>query len=229
MRPTLPAVLALLLAAGPGMAQEQPPRQIVVAGEAEVEAPPDRAVVTAGVDSQAATAAAALEANAAAMTAVFDALEAAGVPPADFQTSQLSLDPLWENREDGVGPPRVVGYQASNLVTVTVREIARLGPVIDAVTGAGANRLHGIAFEVSEPRPYLDDARERAVADARARAELYARAAGVTLGPVVTIREATDIGGPQPMYARAEMAVATPIAEGTVALSARVEVVYAIE
>jgi uncharacterized protein YggE len=230
MPPTLPALLALLLAAaGPALAQDPPVRQIVVTGEAEVEAAPDRAVVTAGVESQAATAAEALAANTTAMTAVFDALEAAGVPRPDFQTSQLSLDALWENRTDGEGPPRVVGYQASNLVTVTVRDLARLGPVIDAVTAAGANRLHGIAFEIAEPKPHIDDARARAVADARARAELYAGAAGVTLGPVIAIREAPAMDGPVPMYARAEMSAAPPIAEGTVSLSARVEVVYGID
>jgi uncharacterized protein YggE len=230
MRPILPAVLALMLAvAVPAAAQDEPPRQIVVTGVGEVEAAPDRATVTAGVETQGETAAEALAANATTMTAIFAALEAADVPRADFQTSQLSLDAIWEDRSGAEGPPKVVGYQASNLVTVRVREIARLGVVIDAVTTAGANRMYGIGFEVAEPKPFLDDARKAAVADARARAELLAGAAGVTLGPVLTIREVGDMGGPRPMFARAEMDAAPPVSEGTVGLSARVEIVYAIE
>ena len=100
--------------------------------------------------------------------------------------------------------------------------------MIDALAEAGANRLQGVSFDVAEPRPHLDAARERAVADARARAELYAGAAGVTLGPVVSIRETVEMPGPIMMRAEAADA-AVPIAAGTVTLSAQVEVVYAIE
>ncbi|MCB1403368.1 MAG: SIMPL domain-containing protein, partial [Rhodobacteraceae bacterium] len=116
------------------------------------------------------------------------ALEAAGIDRADVQTSRLSLDSIWENRSDG-GTPKVVGFQASNMVTVTVRDIDRLGAVVDAVAAAGGNRIFGVDFAVDEPRAQIDAARERAVADARAKAELYAGAAGVALGPVLSISE----------------------------------------
>ena len=147
-----------------------------------------------------------------------------------MQTSQLGLDPVYGPYTEGAEEPqRVVGYQASNMVTVRVREVAKLGAVVDAVTGAGANRLYGIGFDVSDPRAPLDAARERAVADARAKAELYARAAGVTLGAVVSIRETVE-RPPGPVMMRAEaMDAAPPVSEGTVTLSTQVEIVYAIE
>ncbi|HMR51298.1 MAG TPA: SIMPL domain-containing protein [Amaricoccus sp.] len=229
----LPATLllaGLCAAIPPGAAgAEEPPRRITVTGSAEVEAVPDIATVSAGVETQAPEAAAALAANATAMNAVFAALEAAGIARADVQTSRLSLDSIWENRNDG-GAPKVVGFQASNMVTVTVRDIARLGAVVDAVTAAGGNRIFGVDFAVDEPREQIDAARERAVADARAKAELYAVAAGVTLGAVLSISESGGSGpSPAPVFARAEAMADTPVAEGTVTLGASVEVVFAIE
>jgi uncharacterized protein YggE len=185
--------------------------------------------VTAGVDTRAETAAAALAENSETMTAIFEAIDAAGIERRDVQTSQLSLNPVYEPyRDDAEAPPAVVAYEASNLVTVRVRAIDSLGAVIDALAKAGANRLQGVSFDVADPKPHLDAARERAVADARGRAELYAGAAGVTLGPVVSIRETVDMPGPIMMRAEAASA-APPIAAGTVTLSAQVEVVYGIE
>jgi uncharacterized protein YggE len=229
MRPQLLAALVLALAAAaPAAAQE--PRRITVTGSAEVDAVPDMATVTAGVTVQAPTAAEALAQNSSIMAAVFAAIEAQGIERRDMQTSQLSLSPVWEPYRDGAEEPqKVVAYQASNLVTVRVREVAGLGAAIDAVATAGANQLHGVSFEVADPKPHLDQARADAVADARARAELYARAAGVALGPVQSIREAVQVPGPIMMRAEAAMDAVPPVAEGTVTLQAQVEVVYAIE
>lgn len=238
MRPIVITALAAGIAlAAPALGQEaagpttQPtPRQITVTGSADVDVVPDRATITAGVETQAPTAAAALAANSEAMTAVFAALEAAGVEQRDMQTSELNLNPVYEPyRDDADAPPQVVAYQASNMVTVTVREVTRLGTLVDALAGAGANRLYGIGFEASDPREAVDAARREAVSDARAKAGLYAEAAGVALGPVVTIREIMGMGPPEPFRAKAEMAAAPPVAEGTVRLTAEVEVVFAIE
>jgi uncharacterized protein YggE len=115
------------------------------------------------------------------------------------------------------------------MVTVRLRDVGGLGSVVDSLAKAGANRLYGIGFELADPKTALATAREDAVADARARAELYARAAGVTLGPVLSIREAVEV--PQPMMARAQAmeAAAPPVAQGTVALAAQVEVVFGLE
>jgi uncharacterized protein YggE len=222
-------LVSLLLALAGAAAAQEPPRQITARGAAEADAVPDLATVTAGVDTRAETAGAALAENSETMTAIFAAIDAAGIERRDVQTSQLSLSPVYEPyRDDAAAPPAVVAYEASNLVTVRVRAVDSLGEVIDALAEAGANRLQGVSFDVADPKPHLDAARERAVADARARAELYARAAGVALGPVVSIREAVDVPGPIMMRAEAASA-APPIAAGTVTLSAQVEVVYAIE
>lgn len=227
MRPLITPLLAIGLVLAAPAAAEDLPRQITVTGTARVEAVPDLATVSVGVTTRAATAAAALAASSEAMTAVMAGLDGAGVAAADRQTSQLSLSPVYGGDRDG-GEPEATAFQADNTVTVRVRDIARLGEIIDALTKAGANRLYGVGFELSEPREALDGARRAAVADARARAELYAEAARVTLGPVISLREGAG-GGPMPMYARAEAASAVPIAEGTVTLTAEVEVVYGIE
>lgn len=232
MRPSL-AVLALIALpfAAPAGAQQaappQPPRQIVVSGEGRVEAAPDVATVTAGVQAEATQAADALGASSAAMRAVFDALAGAGIAPEDMQTSQIGVDPVWD--DGSAGQPRVRGYSATNTVAIRVRDVSRLGAIIDAVGAAGANRIFGIGFDVDEPRAQLDAARRLAVQDARARAELLAEAAGVTLGPVLSIRENVGGGGPAPMFARAEMDAAPPVAEGVVGIETSVEIIYAIE
>jgi uncharacterized protein YggE len=226
MHPRFAAILALGLAlAFPAMAQE-PDRQITVVSAAEVDVVPDVATITAGVETRAATAAGALEANSKAMAAVFAALDAAGIERRDVQTSQLSLNPVYT---EGSDVARVSAYEANNMVTVRVRAVPTLGAVIDGLTTAGVNRFYGIGFEVADPRPTLDTAREHAVADARARAALYARAADVTLGPVVSISE-TSPASPGPVMMRAQMeSAAPPVSEGTVTLSTQVTVVYAIQ
>ncbi|HVH02629.1 MAG TPA: SIMPL domain-containing protein [Amaricoccus sp.] len=221
------ALATLLLALAGAAAAEDVGRRITVTGAAEAEAVPDLATVTAGVSTRADTAETALATNAETMTAVLAALDAAGIERRDVQTSQLSLGPLYASDAESDAPPAVVAYEASNLVTVRVRAIDGLGAAIDALAKAGANQLQSLSFDVSDPKPALDTARKQAVADARARAELYAAAAGVTLGPVLSISETTQSPGPIMMRAAAE--AAPPIAAGTVSVGAQVEVVYAIE
>jgi uncharacterized protein len=233
MHLTVFATALCLAAAAPLAAQDrgaEAPRRITVTGVAEAEAVPDLATVTAGVETRADTAVAALAANSEAMTTVFAALEAAGIERREIQTSQLSIGPVYGPFNDGSPEQqKVIGYEATNTVTVRVRKIDELGSVIDALADAGSNRLFGIGFEIAEPKPHLDAARERAVADARGKAELFARAAGVTLGPVLSISEAMQGPGPIMMRAEAMADAAPPIAEGTVTLQAQVEIVYGIE
>ena len=230
LRPMFIAMLVAGHVCATPLAAEETPRQITVRGSAEIEAVPDLATVTAGVETQEASAGAALGANSQAMAAVFDALKSAGIERRDMQTSQFNLSPVYASDENRSGePPRVVAYQAANMVTVRVRDVGALGQVIDALAGAGANRLYGVAFEVAKPREALDEARRQAVADARAKAELFAGAAGVKLGPVISLSEGGG-GGPMPYRAKADMAMqAPPVAEGTVTLGADVEVVYGLE
>ena len=227
--PVQPAdVLGLLLGAAHPALAEPTPRELTVTGSATVDAAPDIATVTAGVETQAPTAADALKANGAAMTEVLAAAKAAGVAEADMQTSQLTLNPVFAPDPGGSqAAPQVVAYQASNMVSVRVRDVARLGGTIDALTAAGANRLYGVSFDVDEPGAILDTARQQAVADARRKAEILATAAGVKLGPVIAIAEGGG-GGGVPLRARMDAAMAMPVAAGSVSLGADVTVVFGL-
>ena len=228
MRPAyLSAAFALLLGA-PALAQSDLPPAISVTGEASISVPPDLAAVDAGVASDAKTAREASEANNAAMAKVLAALKAASIDAKDIQTSRLSLQPQYAPNR--AGPSSVVGYRASNRVTVRIRDVNKVAGVIDTLVGAGANDIGNILFEVSQASKLLDDAREKAVADARRKAEIYAKAAGVTLGAPLSISEE---GAPQPVF-RAKMAAPlaaapTPIAQGEETLSISVSVTWAIK
>jgi hypothetical protein len=221
------AAVALALSA-PALAQSDIPAAISVTGEASISVPPDLALVDAGVASDAKTAREASEANNNAMTKVLAALKAANIDPKDVQTSRLSLQPQYAPNRSGPSP--VVGYRVSNRVTVRIRDVTKLANVIDTLVGAGANDIGNVSFEVSQASKLLDDARERAVADARRKAEIYARAAGVTLGAPLSISEE---GAPQPIF-RAKMAAPmaaapTPIAQGEETLSITVSATWAIK
>lgn len=202
---------------------------ITVSGEASVTAPPDLAQIDAGVASDAKTAREAAEANNAAMAKVLQALKSAGIADKDYQTSRLSIQPQYaQNRP---GQPAVTGYRASNRVTIKVHDVAKVASVIDTMVGAGANDVGNIYFSVAEPSKLLDQAREKAVADARRKAEIYAKAAGVTLGQPLNIAED---GAPAPVFraktfAAPMAATPTPVAQGEETLSIAVSVTWAIK
>jgi uncharacterized protein YggE len=226
------AALALALAAGalcamPALAQTVAPAMISVTGEATVSVPPDLAEVEGGVTSDAKTAREASEANNAAMGKVLLALKGAGINEKDFQTSRLSLQP--QSAPGRAGPAAIIGYRASNQVTVRIRDVTKVASVIDTLVAAGANDIGGINFMVSQASKLLDEAREQAVADARRKAEIYAKAAGVTLGAPLSI---TEGGSPGPMPFRkmmGGMAAAAPVAQGEETLSITVNVSWAIK
>jgi uncharacterized protein len=225
------AVAFALLATAPALAQTPAdfPSAISVTGEASISVPPDIAFVDAGVATDAKTAHEASEANNVAMGKVMAALKSASVDSRDIQTSRLSLQPQYAPNRSGPSP--IVGYRASNRVTVRIHDVTKVANVIDTLVGAGANDIGNVNFEVSQASKLLDDAREKAVADARRKAEIYARAAGVTLGAPVSISEE---GAPQPAF-RGKMAMPmataapTPIAQGEETLSVSVSVTWAIK
>ena len=223
-------LLALLLLApltAPAHAQMVPPAAISVTGEATVSVPPDQAQIDGGVTSDAKTAREASDANNAAMGKVLLALKGAGIDEKDFQTSRLSLQPQYAPNR--AGPTPIVGYRASNRVTVRLRDVTKLASMIDVLVGAGANDIGGINFTVSQASKLLDDARTHAIADARRKAEIYAKAAGVTLGEPLSISEE---GPSAPVFRgkmAAPMAAATPIAQGEETLSVSVNVSWAIK
>ncbi|NCO87606.1 MAG: SIMPL domain-containing protein [Rhodobacterales bacterium] len=205
------------------------PRVITVTGEASVTALPDLARISIGVSEQATSAQEALRAMSAGTAAVLARLEAAGIAATDMQTGQLSLEPQYDYSGYS-GAPKMNGFVASTMIEVRVRDLALLGEVLDAVVADGANRLGGVSFDLAERRPALDAARRDAVAVARARAELFAQAAGVELGALMSLSENGGYSAPLPMFARGEMmdAASVPVAAGEVALQASVTLVYAI-
>jgi uncharacterized protein YggE len=192
-------------------------RTLSLTGHGEVKAKPDLAIVTVGVVSQAATARAALTANNAAMEKVLAALKAVPIEDLDIQTSNFTVNPRYDYGENNAQPPRITDYDVSNSVTVSVRNLEKLGNVLDAMVSEGSNQINGVMFTIAEPQPLEDDARQRAVADAERKAKVYAQAAGVTLGPLMSIAEAGGYRPPVPIFAkemRTQAADSVPIAEG---------------
>ncbi|WP_410218681.1 SIMPL domain-containing protein [Paracoccus sp. (in: a-proteobacteria)] len=226
------AVAALV--AGPALAAPQfcgpmnGPSRLTVTGEGQSRVAPDLATVQLGVTTQAESAADAMTRNSEQQRAVIEALTGAGIDEAQIQTAGLNLNPLMRYG-DGQAP-EVTGYQASNIVTVRVSQLERLGEVLDAIVAAGANEINGITFTREDGAEALDSARRDAVADARRKAEVLAQAAGLTLGSVLTLRDqATGNGGPRPMMRmEASMADAVPVQPGQMDMSAQVEIEYAL-
>jgi uncharacterized protein YggE len=221
----LAALLALPLA-GTGSAQPAP-RTITVTGQATVHVVPDLATISLGVTTNGDTAAEAMDANTAALSAVIERLKAAGIADRDLQTSNLSLNPNWVSNSMGTGS-EIKGYIAANMLTVRVRAMDTTGTVLDAAIADGANTLNALTFGLQDQRPQEDEARKQAVADALARARLLTEAAGVTLGPILSISESGGMEPfPQPMYRMAEQS-AVPVAGGEVGVSAAVTIVFQI-
>ena len=202
---------------------------IVVTGEGTVSSAPDIATISLGVTTTAATAAEAMAENSKSLSAVLDRLKAAGVAPKDMQTSNLQLNPNWVSYDSGASS-KIDGYTASNMLTVQVRALDTLGSVLDSSISDGANTLNGVTFGVAEPRPALDEARKKAVADAIARATLLVQAAGVELGPIVSIAETSNMAQPMPMFRmEADAAASVPTAGGEVGLTASVTIAFEIK
>lgn len=241
---------AQLPAANPVLAPEE--TLLVVSGEGQSRRVPDVAVFSAGVVTQGKTGGDALSVNATRMDEVVKALKRASIADRDIQTSALSLQPQYSNpdqeaqirarmtREPYVAPaqpqaPRIIGYEARNNVQVRVRKLGEMGRIIDTLVQAGANQVDGPSFTLDEPKAALDEARTAAVREARSRAELYARAAGLRISRILSISEG---GGyyPQPIIVTGRMAGAppapppppSPVAPGELMLGATVSIQFAL-
>jgi len=222
LRLALIAFAAALAGVSPALALDRPTdssndRWVEVSGEGSVNATPDFARVTLGVTSTGKTAGEAMTANAKAANALFSLIKAEGVAPADIQTSAVSISPTFSRPSPGQETaPTISGYSVSNNVVVMVREIPRLGALLDKAFGAGANSIYGISFGHNNLSDLLDKARPLAVADARRKAEIYAVVGGAKLGRLMAL---TEEGGSQPpvafsrVYAAAS-ASPTPIEAG---------------
>lgn len=210
--------------AGPALAEAA--RQVTVTGTGSEARAPDMAVLRLGVSAEADEAAAAMGQAAEAMQGIMAVLKEAGIDPRDIQTSQLTLAPLREGRSDPGAPLPPLRFRADSRLQVRLRELDRLGELLDAVVQDGANAFDGLSFALQDPEPARDAARRAAVADAMRKARLYAEAAGVELGPVLSISEAGGGGpGPVPMMMEAR---AMPVAEGEVSYDAAVTMVFAL-
>lgn len=210
--------------AGPGR------RTITVIGEGEARGKPDIARASLGVDATAAKVGPALQDANARMAALLAAIRRAGVADRDIRTTEFSVyfeqDPASPRPGDA---GRVSGrYHVRNSVEITIRDLARASDVLDAALAAGGNAASGISFAIGDPAPLRARAREAAVTDARSRAEALARAAGVSLGPVLSISEGGN-AGPRPMAQRAmAMSAGPPVEAGELGENAQVEIVYEI-
>lgn len=200
-------------------------KTVTVSGEATVAVAPDTAVIRIGVTSQGKTAREASDANSHKMTTVLGAIKESGIPDRDVQTSRLTLQPQYDPNK--AGPARLLGFQVTNQVTVKIREIDKLPGILDKAIGAGANEMSGIEFAVSEQSKLLDQARDEAIADARRKADLYAKAAGAKLGPVTAIVEEGVANPPRPIAAL--RAGAVPVAPGERELRAVVTVSFELK
>lgn len=225
---TVIAAIAMATMASSASGQSLPPT-VSVTGEASISVPPDLAQIDSGVTTEAKTAREASEANNKAMGVVLQALKTAGIAEKDIQTSRLSLSPQSAPNRNANAPFLIVGYRASNRVTVTIRDITKVADTIDVLVGSGANEISGISFMVSKASKLLDDARSEAVADARRKAEIYAKAANISLGAPISISEETAPGPVPYRKMAADMAASAPVAQGQETLRVSVSVSYELK
>ena len=215
------------------MAGHGPVRTISVTGTGSVSARPDMASVTFSVEARGNTANEALEANSRRMREAMAALKRAGIEERDLQTTGLYLNTVNRVDDNGRWTDQVSPYEATNSLVARVRDIDETGAVIDAAVKAGINGLGGIQFGFADDAALMDEARKKAVENARSKAALYAAAAGVSLGELILITEPGSSAGPQPMYRMAmdaaEMAPPPPVAAGETSVSASVTLVWAIK
>ena len=206
-------------------------RTVSVSGTGKATATPDMATIRSGVATNAATAKEALAANNSAMAKILKLFKSKGIEDRDIQTSGFSVYPEYARQEPGKRRPnKIVSYRVSNQVQVRVRNLAGLGEIMDALVQAGSNQISGVTFGLSEPARITNEARKKAIGDARLRAELYAQASGMKVGKVIKISEQATVRPPSPVYgarmAMAEMASSVPVAAGEQEVSATIHVSY---
>lgn len=204
----LALAFAIALTAAPAFAQDAPPPPpsqrpavFVLSGEGKASAAPDLAIINSGVVSEGATAREALDANTTAMATLVNAIKAAGIEDRDIATSGFSVQPryIYSQRNDGTQePPRISGYEVRNTVTVKVRDLTKLGGILDKAVTEGSNQIDSLSFDIADKKKLYEEARKAALADARAKAELYAEAAGVKLGRLRELSEQAGAGFPPP-------------------------------
>ena len=198
-----------------------------ISAQAEAKRVPDVALLSAGVVTQAADGNTAMRENATQMDKVMAAIKASGIAERDIQTSGINLNPQYRYADNEA--PKIIGYQASNTVSLKVRDITKLGRVLDSLAAQGANQINGPSFEIDQPEPVYDEARLAALKKAQARAETYAKALGLRVRRIVSISESNGGGfRPMPMMAmaRGKAEMDTAVAPGETTLSVSLDVVF---
>ena len=228
------AMAAVAIFAAPCAQAQQPPAQaearVIVIGEGSVHIAPDYAQIRGGVTTKGKTVKEATDANSKVMAAITAALLNAGVAQTDIKTAQFSIQPVYAPSQPQA-EPKLVGYSVSNQITVTVRALGKVSDTLDRMVDAGATDIGNVSFLHSDPAKALDQAREAAVADARRKAELYAHAAGFTLGRVAWLTEDTGTMPPVPMpmfRAQASMTAPVPISAGEDTLRVQITIGFDI-
>lgn len=222
-------LVAVALAGAPAANAQDAPRSITVSGTGVVETAPDMALISLAVSHEAKTAKTAMAQVSTDMSALIARLTELDVADRDIQTNRLSISPVWDNRRyDDNRRAKIVGFLASNGVSVRVRDLAELGRILDAVLSEGANEMSGLRFSVEDPAPFQADARAAAVRDAMTKAQQLAAAAGITLGPVRSISEGGGSRAPVMMEMAAARSADVPIAAGEVGINVSVSMVFDI-
>ncbi|SNZ20813.1 SIMPL domain-containing protein [Cohaesibacter gelatinilyticus] len=230
---TLAAIIPLMVS--PSLAAEQQAGTISINGTGMVEMTPDLAIISAGVHSRSKTTKQALADNNSKMAALFSTLEEAGIDKKDMQTSNFNIHPEMRYPRKGENkPPMIVGYNVNNQLTVKIRDLAKIGTVLTALVEAGANNMSGLRFDVSNKKSKLEEARKAALADAKAKANLYATELGVKIKRLKSLSESGGYNAPRPMMmkaARMEMAMdaPVPVAEGSLSLSINVNTTWELD
>lgn len=222
---SLPLVLLSLTGAA---AADEMLRSVTITGAGEVSRAPDMATMSIGVTTIGKTAAEALSANSTLQSSVIETLKGAGIAASDMQTSGLNIGPQYPPSRDDKAE-KMQSFHASNMLQIRIHDLDNLGALLDEAVTSGATDFGGLSFGLADRRDAEDEARKLAVADARKKAELYAAALGLKLGPVLHLRESNGYSG-QPMmeYARSA-AMAPPVETGELAIAAQVSVEYALE
>ncbi len=224
---TTALVLAGLVALTPIAAQAEKQRRLMVTGEASMEVAPDTAMITLGVRAQSDEAGEAMELVSTRMNEVMASLQDSGIAGEQIQTQQLSVHPVWSQiRRDGAEQNTITGFEASNLVLVTLNDLDTMGGVLDDVLRAGANEFRGLSFAYSERDLAEDELRTQAVEDAIRKARQLAEAAGMTLGPVRLIQDSGQGGGAPRMAMEMARSSDMPVSPGSLTLSHRVSVTF---
>ena len=214
----------------PAFAHDEPDRRTIsLSASGAVKTAPDKVDISTGVTTEAKTAREALDQNTEAMAKVVEALKADGIDAKDIQTVNFSVGPVYEVKAEGK-PPVVVGYRVTNQVRITLHDIKKLGAILDKVVTLGSNQIDSIEFGVEEPEALKDEARKLALKNVTDNAKLYAEAAGVGLGQILSITEEESSYQPRyaPMATRMDSAKEVPIEAGTASVEVRVRVSWEI-